>query len=165
MVAYLSLYQFLELWICWLDFHTLLCWEGWKCSGQQLLLKTEREVYRNFPHHLVAATLIIQHFSSPTLPLLQLFPLLLYSYGRNFTTLLLLGVKIYCPLPSWASVHLPCQCLWHQCDETVTMLCFVKGTVGHSALKFLSFLGSSPALESQYWVSMMGYVKYCMLEK
>lgn len=165
MVAYLGLYQFLEMWICWLDFHASLCCKGWKCSGQQLLLKMERGVYRNFPYLLVAATLIIQHFSFSTLSLLQLFPLLLYSCGRNFTTPLLLGGKIHCPLPSRESMHLPSQCLWHQWDETVTMLCFVKDTVGHSASKFLYFLDSSPALEGQYWEFLWwGYVKHCMLE-
>lgn len=56
MVAYLSLYQFSELRICWLVFHTPHCWVGWTCSGQQLRLEIERGVFKNFSHLLVAAT-------------------------------------------------------------------------------------------------------------
>lgn len=55
---------------------------------------------QKLPHLLVAATLILQHFPSITLSLLQLFPFFLYFYGRNFTTPLLLGRKMHCYIPS-----------------------------------------------------------------
>lgn len=165
-VTSLSCYQlFWGLWICWLDFHTPLCWEERKCSGQQLL-KTEKSVQK-LPHLLLAATLILQHFSSPFLPLLHLFLLLLYFYSRNSTNPSLLGGNIQRPLPSRGSTHLPCQCLWLQCDETVIMFHFVKDTLGHSTQMFLAPLDSSPASEGRYqeFLWWWEYMERSMLEK